>query len=180
MNGTTGELGSMCSNVRAKCSAMFDFAMWVSIVASLLSVLVGCSDTAPEVTDEKLQVFELSIQKRSVAVSGGAIRVFQGQQVEMRLQADEGVTVHLHGYDISASLEPGIPVVWNFRAHATGRFAIEAHDFGDTLAATPSHGNHGEEPHEHSNHSGVDSTHGESSSGEATEKTLLYFEVHPR
>jgi hypothetical protein len=95
-----------------------------------LSLCIGCPDPAPEVGDDEMQVFDLAIEKRSITGADDLIRVRQGQQVELRWLADEPASIHLHGYDIRASLKPGVPVVWNFEANATGFFPIEAHGFG--------------------------------------------------
>lgn len=139
-------------------------------MAPALALSIGCSDSAPPATDDEIQVFELAIEKRSVAVAGDVIRVHQGQRVELRWLTDESASVHLHGYDIQASLKPGTPVVWNFNADTTGRFPIEVHGFG--------HAEEQAEPHDHSNHHDHSSREPASAAGTAG-KTLLYFEVHP-
>jgi len=92
-----------------------------------LALSTGCSDSAPQATGHETQVFELRIEQRRVGVTDDAIRVRQGQQVRLSWLTDEATSIHLHGYDIQASLTPGSPVVWDFEASAAGRFPIEAH-----------------------------------------------------
>ncbi len=91
---------------------------------------------------------ERQIQKRKV-VGSNVVRVKEGQNVELIWRTDEKVELHLHGYDIEVDVKPDASAMMRFKAHATGRFPITAHGFGD---------HHG--------------------SGHA-EKTLLYLEVHP-
>ena len=71
-------------------------------------------------------------------ISGGlgVVRVTQGDQVELRWTTDEATEVHLHGYDIEADLAPGAEQIMSFEARATGRFAIEAHGFGQDHSDT--------------------------------------------
>ncbi|MAG32037.1 MAG: hypothetical protein CL908_14235 [Deltaproteobacteria bacterium] len=149
-----------------------------------LALLIGCSDSAPRSHGDETPTFELSIQNRQVPLPDDAIRVRQGQQVELRWRTDEPTSIHLHGYDIEASLEPSTPLVWNFEATATGRFPIEAHGFGHAEEPTRTQ----KQSDEHSDHNhGHDPARGDAlppdeaipASGSA-EKTLLYFEVHPR
>ena len=78
---------------------------------------------------KKERTFDIEIKKRKVT-GEKVIRVKQGEQVSLRLTTDEAVTLHLHGYDIEKTVKPGETVVMSFRAHATGRFAIESHGLG--------------------------------------------------
>jgi hypothetical protein len=73
---------------------------------------------------------DLEIIKRKVTASNNTVRFSQGDQVEIRWKTDETVNLHLHGYNIKATAEPGQSVSMNFLAHAAGRFPITAHNFG--------------------------------------------------
>ena len=97
--------------------------------------------------------FDLRIQQRRLAGGPDTLRVIQGERIELRWTSDEDASLHLHGYDVETKIAPGSPVTMVFDAHATGRFPIVAHGFGQGVAspqATP------------------------------REKTLLYLEVHPK
>lgn len=148
-----------------------------------LALWIGCSDPATRVSEDELQIFDLVIEKRHVAIADEVIRVREGQRVELRWLSDEQATVHLHGYDIHASLKPNTQVVWNFEASATGRFPIEAHDFGGSDESVPlddhSHQHDPSHEHGHSDHHDRPAHEAASDAGPA-ERTLLYFEVHPR
>ncbi len=74
--------------------------------------------------------FELQIENRKV-VGDQLIRVTQGQIVEMVWTADEETQVHIHGYEIHIPLSPDTPTEVTFEAHATGRYPVTSHGFGD-------------------------------------------------
>lgn len=88
--------------------------------------LLGISVVAAETRH-----FDLEIRDRRVVLDGEVVRVNKGDQVIMRWIADERVELHLHGYDIEFELVPGEPVEQAFEAHATGRFPVTSHGFGD-------------------------------------------------
>ena len=132
-------------------------------LGAVLVLVVGCTDSDPEPLAEG-PVFELAITERQVGVAGKTIRVVQGQTVTLHWTTDEAAEIHLHGYDVVASLVPGTPFTLTFAAEATGRFPITAHGFGPA----PGGG------HEHADHAH------DSGASEEEEKTLVYVEVHPR
>jgi hypothetical protein len=141
--------------------------------ALTLALSTGCTDSEPQATGDQAQLFELSIEQRRVEVTDDTIRVRQGQRVQLSWSTDEAASIHLHGYDIRASLEPGSPVVWEFEANAAGRFPIEAHGFGHAEKAAETH-----DQSDHSNHEDH-SAQLPTSAAESAETTLLYFEVYP-
>jgi hypothetical protein len=54
-------------------------------------------------------------------------RARRGDNVTLRVASDRKIALHLHGYDIERTAEPGKPAVFNFTATATGRFPMEEH-----------------------------------------------------
>lgn len=74
--------------------------------------------------------FDLQIENREV-IGDQLIRVIQGQIVEMVWTADEETQVHIHGYEIHIPISPGNPTEVTFEAHATGRYPVTSHGFGD-------------------------------------------------
>jgi FtsP/CotA-like multicopper oxidase with cupredoxin domain len=103
----------------------------------------------------KGRIVDLKIEHRKVVGTSNVIRVSQGETVNLRWTTDEDTTVHLHGYDIEKQVKTGGPAVFTFKAHATGRFPITAHGFGQ-------------------HH------HGKKDSPDKDETALLYLEVRPR
>lgn len=82
------------------------------------------------------------------------IRLTQGDKVDLIWTTDEPLTIHLHGYDLEASLKPEEKSIMRLDAHATGRFPVTVH------------GNHA-----------AQSSHSHSHGG--TEITLIYLEIYP-
>ena len=69
--------------------------------------------------------FDLRIENGRVAGDVKTVRVQQGEAVELRWSADRRTIVHLHGYDIEITVNPGQTQVMALRARASGRFPIE-------------------------------------------------------
>jgi hypothetical protein len=110
-----------------------------------------CATGAPAAAAAR--TFDLRIEQRRLAGGASTLRVVQGERIELRWTSDEVTTLHLHGYDVEATVAPGAPATMVFEAYATGRFPIVAHGFGKS---------------------------GASPAVSPREKTLLYLEVHPR
>jgi hypothetical protein len=75
--------------------------------------------------------FELVIHDRELTGDQRTLRVDQGDFVELTWVSDEAGELHLHGYDIAFEVSPAKPTVVAFEAHATGRFPVTSHGFGD-------------------------------------------------
>ncbi len=133
--------------------------VWLLLV--LLHLLVLREAIATEKSD--VSRIELWIENRQVkgdlnesssqSVSLTKVAVRQDDWVEIYWHTDETVSLHLHGYDIEQVIKAGGTAMMQFRAHATGRFQITAHRFGEPST---------EEDHGSGHHT-----------------ALLYFEVHP-
>ncbi len=67
---------------------------------------------------------------RGGEVVGGRrlLKVKQGKQVALIVNADVSDHVHLHGYDLMADVAPGKPARIRFKASIAGRFEIELED----------------------------------------------------
>jgi hypothetical protein len=76
------------------------------------------------------RTFELHIALRQVPAAQRVLRAAQGERLELRWSSDEPLTLHLHGYNIEARVEPGKPAVMAFTARSTGRFPVEIHGEG--------------------------------------------------
>jgi hypothetical protein len=55
------------------------------------------------------------------------IQIQRGDSVEIEWSTDQPMTVHLRGYDILVTVDPGQTQKMKFIADATGRFPIELH-----------------------------------------------------
>jgi hypothetical protein len=76
------------------------------------------------------KVIDVRIEDRKVVTPKGAIRIVAKDVVELLWMSDEAVKLHLHGYDQKLQLRPGIPAAMSITAHATGRFPITSHGWG--------------------------------------------------
>jgi len=102
-------------------------AIVLAIFASGLTVLVFPINAS---LAGEAKVFDLEIVKRQVKGGAQTIRAIVGDDVQLRWRTDEGVEIHLHGYDLKLILKPGAAQTLRVDAKIAGRFPISAHDFG--------------------------------------------------
>ncbi len=96
------------------------------ISAAWLAVVVGNWSPAVAQVDEPRR-FDLRVENDRLSGELKVIRVRRGDAVEINWSADRRTVLHLHGYDIEATIEPDRPRTMSFTARATGRFPIETH-----------------------------------------------------
>ena len=87
------------------------------------------TDTETETVAPEPQVSVTRIQLQGGQVVGGpkTIEVSQGEQVRIAISSDAGDELHLHGYDITQTVEPGGRAVFNLKANLEGVFELESH-----------------------------------------------------
>lgn len=73
---------------------------------------------------------DVRIEARKVVAPVAAIRITEGDTVELRWTSDEPVELHLHGYDLKIQVRPDAPAAMVVEATATGRFPITSHGWG--------------------------------------------------
>ncbi len=115
-------------------------------------ILVGAMSPPSRVFSAEPARFSIAIQGRKVDPTQKTIRATQGQTLDLNFTADETVELHLHGYDLVLTVQPGSVAVMRLQANTAGRFAIEGHRFGS----------------------------GTSGSRSPRHVVLLYLEVHPQ
>ena len=76
------------------------------------------------------KAFDLAIAKGRVNAAQETIRVKKGDKVELRWTSDRRTALHLHGYDIEATVTPEAPAVMSFEARIAGRFPVSEHGQG--------------------------------------------------
>jgi hypothetical protein len=81
--------------------------------------------------DGPQRVIDVRIENRKVVAPREAIRITEGDVIELRWTSDEPVELHLHGYDLEAHVRPDEPAAMVIEAHATGRFPITSHGWGE-------------------------------------------------
>ena len=96
--------------------------------AILLTAVSGGGAPAQESSP---RVIEVRIENRQVVDPEEAIRITQGEVVELLWTSDEAVALHLHGYDVELRVRAGEPAAMRIEAFAAGRFPITSHGWGD-------------------------------------------------
>lgn len=113
---------------------MKPFSPLTRLVLPAVLLLSGFPVTAdPGEGGQTVRRMEFLISGREVQRDRNSLRVTQGETVEMVWEGDEAGSLHLHGYDIEFEILPGEPTIVTFEAHATGRFPITSHGFGEEL-----------------------------------------------
>ena len=109
-------------------------AHWVSIavIATAISI-VGTGNCLAQTAAAEPHRFDLRIENGRVAGNVKTVQVQRDEAVELYWSADRRTDVHLHGYNIEVTVNPGQTQVMAFRARATGRFSIEAHGARHTV-----------------------------------------------
>jgi len=102
-------------------------ARLVSIAVITTAMSLGSIGNCLSETSAEPRRFNLHLENGRIADNVTTVQVRQGEAVELHWSADRRTTIHLHGYDIEATINPGQAQVMAFRARATGRFPIESH-----------------------------------------------------
>ena len=102
---------------------------WTMLQISVIQSAVLASES--ENVTKTVHRIEITIHDRKVASNNNVIRVNQGEKVELVWTSNESANLHLHGYDIEFKVTPDAPTPITFTAHATGRFPITSHGFGN-------------------------------------------------
>jgi hypothetical protein len=93
----------------------------------ITTIVASAKPVGAQRAGEETKRFELRIENSRLRDGNKTIRVEGGDAVEITWYADRPAVVHLHGYDIEITVDAERPRIMSFKAHATGRFAIELH-----------------------------------------------------
>ena len=94
----------------------------------LPAVLVAFIAIGGAVAEPRL--FDLALKDGRLPENQRLVRVRQGDEITLKWTTDRPFTLHVHGYDLEARLEPQTPIELRFTARATGRFPLEIHGPG--------------------------------------------------
>jgi hypothetical protein len=92
---------------------------------AILGLMLVLFPALPALGDNA-KTIDVTIRNGQV-VANKSVRVTRGQSVILRWRSDQPLELHLHGYDVTATVKPGAPAEMKFVARATGRFPVEAH-----------------------------------------------------
>jgi hypothetical protein len=109
-----------------------------SASGSSTSPAPGTSTAAPEGTGDATPApagRRIEVQVAGGQVSGdiGRVPVAVGEEITLVLTSDVADEAHVHGYDLSADLQPGTPAELTFPATIPGVFEVELHEAGTVL-----------------------------------------------
>lgn len=76
---------------------------------------------------------EIAVAGGRVSPPPGWLEVARGRPVAITVTSDVPDELHVHGYDVTAELRPGVPVTVRFTAELTGVFEVETHRSGLVL-----------------------------------------------
>jgi hypothetical protein len=84
-----------------------------------------------EVLPSQPPATRIVIRDNKVAGGPKRIEVTKGDRVRIVVSADAEDDLHLHGYDIEKTVEPGKPATFAFDATIEGQFEMESHTAED-------------------------------------------------
>lgn len=87
--------------------------------------------TAPTTSADELFEFQIANGQANPPLERATVE--QGATVRMVVTSDRPDEVHLHGYELSANVGPGVEGVIEFVADRTGLFELETHETGLVL-----------------------------------------------
>lgn len=109
-------------------------ALLVIIAAIMIAIYIGSTGTClAQIAVVEARRFELRIENGRIADNVKTVQVQRDEAVELSWSVDRRTVIHLHGYNIEVTVEPGKTQMMAFRARATGRFPIEAHGTHHTV-----------------------------------------------
>jgi hypothetical protein len=112
----------------------------VHIMRILLFGLASIIAASALAADPQVKTFTLTITGGAVAAQQRQIRVEKDDLVRLQLSSDTPGALHLHGYQLEATLKPGTPSQLSFHAYATGRYPFEWHGAKDAGKNRAHHG----------------------------------------
>jgi hypothetical protein len=80
--------------------------------------------------EEDHPVFTVEIAGGTVTIDADRPRVNLGDEVELRITSDVTDEVHVHGYDVTGALQPGVEAIMRFVADVPGIFEVELESSG--------------------------------------------------
>ncbi len=105
-----------------------------ALLAGLFLQMRPSQAPATPSTNLPARIVDFSIKGARLIEGSAMVQVAQHTPVTLRFFANQKDEVHLHGYDLTASLEPGEITTMTFIATNSGRFEIELHNSHAKLA----------------------------------------------
>ncbi|MFC6081279.1 cupredoxin domain-containing protein [Sphaerisporangium aureirubrum] len=104
-------------------------ALLLLLLALLLAGTTACGGAAPPpAAAGTVKTLVASIAGGTVSPAPGRVDVARGQTVRITVTSDVADVLHVHGYDKSVSLRPGVAGTVEFVADTSGIFEVETHE----------------------------------------------------
>lgn len=104
------------------CLHQFITSVIISGVLVIMTMSFAC--TSPSNSDP---VLDINLIGGAVTDGRDKVTVKQGDDVSLIFSSDRNLKLHLHGYDVEATVPAGGEANMEFHATATGRFAVTSH-----------------------------------------------------
>ncbi|MBM3951485.1 MAG: hypothetical protein FJ311_08540 [Rhodospirillales bacterium] len=109
--------------------------------AIAMLVLAAAAGTgASSAAEDTIRSFDLAVVNGAVAPASRVLKVPHQADVGITWTVDRPMTIHLEGYNISVFARPDAPQTMRFKAYATGRFPVHAHEGDKGEAKSHGHG----------------------------------------
>lgn len=103
------------------------------LATTTTTIATTTTTVATTTTDRVDDAIDITIEGDSI-IGGGRQSIELGSEATITITSDRSDEAHLHGYDLSADLQPGIPAALTFTASIPGIFELELEDEGTLLA----------------------------------------------
>ena len=112
-------------NLRAACCKHVGLSLCAALVGVAGAPDAAGASGAPAAGTDR--VVELRIVARKVEGGTRTVQALPGERIVLQVRADEEMTIHVHGYEISQRVSPGATARLVFVAGPIGRFPVTAH-----------------------------------------------------
>ena len=97
----------------------------ITLIVSIIGAAYYLSGQLTRTQEPRDINFELQIREKKIVTGTGVLKARVGDTVTITIVSDEADEFHVHGYDRSVDLVPGVPAALSFVADASGRFEFE-------------------------------------------------------
>ena len=107
---------------------------------AVLLIVAATAGLAPSPrADDSVHAFDVAVADGQIARTLRVLKVPHQADVIIAWSVDRPMVIHLEGYDVVIEARPGQPETMRFKAHATGRFPVHAHEIDQAAAKKSGH-----------------------------------------
>jgi hypothetical protein len=110
-----------------------------TIAISILVAAMAWPAMSPR-ADDPVHTFDVAVRDGKVARAQRVLKVPHQAEVSITWSVDRPLVIHLEGYDVVVAARPGQPETMRFKAFATGRYPVHAHEEDQGEARKHAHG----------------------------------------